>query len=358
MNKYKEIKVNNSVFQNVVNMLNGVYYPLKGFLRKKDFFSVLDRMRLDDNSLWSIPIVLDIDENKKKELIYEKKVLLKNKNGKGKAILKNIEIYNFDKNEYAKKIFGTTQENHPGVWRILRMKKYLIGGDIIGKEAPNKIFPKYNYTPKETKNIFQNKGWKTIVGFQTRNIPHRSHEYLQKKALQKIQGLFIQPIIGEKKEGDFKNSVILNSYKILLKKYYPENKIFLGILPMDMHYAGPREAVIHALIRRNYGCTHIIIGRDHAGVGNYYDSMAAHNIFDNFNKKELGIKILKYQNVSYCVECNCLVEDFSCEHKKEKKYLSGTKIRKILKDKKKLPKEFIRPEISKFLSDHSNPFVG
>ncbi len=354
----KKIKINNSISRNIKNIFNGAYYPLKGFLQKEDFLSVLDNMRLKNGSLWSIPIVLDIDENKKRELKNEKSVLLENQESKESAILQDIEIYQFDKREYAKKIFGTLDKNHPGVNKVFKMKKYLIGGYLIEKNKLNKIFPKYNYTPKETKDIFKRKKWKTIAAFQTRNIPHRSHEYLQRKALKLVDGIFIQPVMGDKKKNDFKDDIIIGAYKILIKNYYLKSKVFFGIIEMDMHYAGPREAVMHALIRRNYGCTHIIIGRDHAGVGDYYNENAAHRIFDNFTEKELGIKILKYQNVSYCNSCKKFVEKNSCCHPEaEKIFLSGTKIRRMINNKERLPEELVRKEISDFLLKKNNLFI-
>ncbi len=350
--------------QDAENIVNGAYAPLGGFLREKDFKSVLDSMRLDNGKVWSIPIVLDINEEDYKKLKKESNIVLMDKNGGKMAALKNIEIYKYDKKEFARKVFGAEDINHPGVRVVMEMGEYLVGGEVEYKKSPQPPFTKggnyldYFYTPGQTKEIFKEKGWNTVVAFQTRNVPHRSHEFLQKKALEGVDGLLIHPVIGKKKAGDFKDDVILESYKMLLENYYPKDKCLLGVLPIKMRYAGPREAVMHALIRRNYGCTHMIIGRDHAGVGGYYGSYDAHNIFDEFIPGELGIDILKFENVSHCRSCGELRMEKTCAHEPEHKFhLSGTKIRDKIINKEKLPEELIRPEISEFLLSHSNPFT-
>jgi len=350
--------------KDVRNIANGAYAPLSGFLKKKDFQTVLSDMRLENGTVWSIPIVLDINETDYNRLKNSEQITLTNKNKNPIATLKNIEIYNYDKQKFAKNIFGTLDKNHPGVKEIYEMGKYLIGGDIELLKDNREPFPEYNFTPKETKKIFKDRGWNKIVAFQTRNVPHRAHEFLQKSALEQVDGpsadeagLFIQPVIGRKKPGDVKDDLILKAYEITLKKYYPENKVHLGILPLKMRYAGPREAIFHALIRKNFGCTHIIIGRDHAGVGNYYGSYDAQKIFDNFSEKELGIKPIKCEHVIYCKNCNGLVFKNICNHEKEQEFLSGTKMREMIKNKQLPPSKFIRPEISKLLINHPNPFV-
>lgn len=352
------LEVNNEIVQEIKNIATKAYYPLKGFLNEENFYSVLDKMRLKNGKIWSMPVTLDINNDEYKRLKNSHSILLIDRGGKKLAVLKNAKIYTYDKKYYARKIFGTTDTHHPGVFNVLKKKNYLLGGDITYLGDNVRHESDHYYTPTETKKIFRNKGWETVVAFQTRNVPHRSHEYIQKHALKKVDGLFVQPVIGEKKKGDFKDDVILTSYKIILEKYYPSNRYFLGILPIKMNYAGPREAIMHALIRKNFGCTHMIIGRDHAGVGNYYDPYAAQNIFDNFNEKELGITILKYQNVSYCNACKKLISADMCNHHDSKKiFLSGTIIRNIIKNRKSLPSQFTRPEVSHFLLKHSKPFV-
>jgi sulfate adenylyltransferase len=373
--EWPKLKVSDDILQDAGNIVCGAYAPLKGFLREKDFKSVLRDMRLEDGKVWSIPVVLDINKEDYENLKRESVVALTDDNGAPRFILDNIEIYPYNKKEFALRVFGTENLSHPGVREVMEMGEYLVGGDIVkiqnvkiknqndnekrkNDSSNQNNFYDYFYTPEQTKEIFKNNGWRTVVAFQTRNVPHRSHEFLQMKALERVDGLFVHPVIGKKKAGDFRDEVILEAYKILMDKYYPAGKSFLGILPLKMRYAGPREAVMHALIRRNYGCTHMIIGRDHAGVGDFYDSYAAHNIFDEFSKDELGIEILKFENVSYCRSCDELRMEKTCPHKPGHKFhLSGTKIRDMIINKEKLPEEFIRKEISEYLINHPNPFV-
>ena len=363
--------VGNDIVQDVYNILSGVYAPLVGFLREDDFLSVLHEMRLTAGDIWSIPIVLDIRGEDYLELKDESEIMLIDALGRDIAILKNIQIYPYDKGQYAFSVFGTTDDNHPGVASLMGRGSYLVGGDIYRKQSSEdeicdacsqaeilRDFSEYYFSPKETKQIFKDRGWESVVAFQTRNVPHRSHEYLQKLALKGVDGIMIQPVIGKKKPGDFRDDVIIEAYNILFDNYYDEDRAFLNILPLKMNYAGPREAVHHAVIRRNYGCTHMIIGRDHAGVGDYYDSYEAHDIFDNFTEYELGIKILKYENVSHCHGCGELKVDGSCEHADRHKFhISGTKMREMIKNGEELPEELIRKEISEYLLNHPNPFV-
>lgn len=350
--------VDDNKLQDIININSGAFAPLAGFLREEDFLSVVENMRLADGRVWPIPIVLDIDNDEYERIKNERTINFVDDVGEIKAVLDNIEIYRYDKEDYARKVFGTSDVNHPGVAEVMAKGDYLVGGDIIGAKDNKKIFSEHNFSPNETREIFKSKGWKTVVAFQTRNVPHRSHEHLQKKALAEVDGLFIQPVIGKKKAGDFKDEVIIEGYKILLEKYYPEGRYFLGILPIKMNYAGPREAVMHALIRKNYGCTHMIIGRDHAGVGDYYERYAAHKIFDRFGEDELGVKILKYEDVSHCKICEKLTASDECEHNEnDRVFLSGTKIREMVKNGEILPEELIRREISEMLLKHPDPFV-
>ena len=376
------LKVGDDIIQDAENMLNGAYAPLSGFLRENDFRAVLNDMRLFSGKVWSMPIVLDIGEKDYQRLKNENIVVLADKNNNEAAALENIEVYQYDKREFARKVFGTEDARHPGVKEVTAMGEYLVGGDIkhnanaadklnanfqekplnsrnsYSRHLRNFADSHYILTPEAAKKAFKEKGWNTIAAFQTRNVPHRSHEFLQKKALEGVDGLFIHPVVGKKKPGDFRDEVILESYKMLLEKYYPQDRSLLGVLPIKMRYAGPREAVTHALIRGNYGCTHMIIGRDHAGVGNYYGSYDAHNIFDEFSSDELGIEILKFENVSHCRSCDELKMEKTCAHEPIHKFsLSGTKIRDMIINKEKLPEELIRPEISEFLINHPCPFV-
>jgi sulfate adenylyltransferase len=358
--KKKSLILDEEKIREVKNIGRGVFFPLKGFLKKEDFESVVFRMKLKNGAVWPIPIVLDISEKNYQRIKNEKEIVLNDSNGDPVALFENIDIYSYDKDLFAKNVFGTLDKNHPGVKGMYKMGKYLIGGEIILLNDSKKIFPEYNLSPKETKEIFQKKGWKRIVGFQTRNVPHRGHEFLQKYALNKeeIDGLFIQPVIGEKKLKDFKDEFILASYEVLIDRYYPKDRVILGILPLRMRYAGPREAVFHALIRKNFGCTHFIVGRDHAGVGGYYPPLAAQEIFDTFKKEEIGIEILKYPEVVYCSSCKKHIFRNGCRHpEKDKISFSGTKLREKIRQGKQPLFYIIRPEVYHLLSSSSNALV-
>lgn len=355
---FKKLILTENQIDEVRNICRGVYSPLEGFLKEEDFLRVVSEMRLCNGVVWPIPIVLDISEKDTNKIKNEKEIVLTDSSKKPIAILKDIQIYSYDKKFFAKNVFGTLNRNHPGVKEIYRMHKYLIGGDLFLLDNSKDPFPEYNFSPKETRRIFKKKGWKTIAGFQTRNVPHLAHEFLQKEALKKVDGLFIQPVVGEKKLGDFKNEFILASYEIIVDRYYPKERVLLGILPQKMRYAGPREAIFHAIIRKNFGCTHFIVGRDHAGIGNYYSPFAAQEVFNNFKPEEIGIEILKYPEVMYCITCKKCVFFNSCSHPPESKIsFSGTKLREIIKQKGQVPFYIIRPEVWWLLSMSNNTLV-
>lgn len=358
MQKLQRKVLDKEQVKDVKNIAHDVYYPLTGFLGEKDMLSVLSRMRLADGRVWPIPIVLDLDEQEYSKFRDEDEILLKDTSGQDIALLKNIEIFTYNKDYFAESIFGTLDTNHPGVENVYQMGDYLIGGDIEIIDDSKEIFPEYNFTPSETRKIFKERGWETVVAFQTRNIPHRGHEFLQKYTLEEegIDGLFIQPVIGEKKVEDFKDEYILATYETLIDKYYPKDKVLLGILPLKMRYAGPREAVFHALIRKNFGCTHFIVGRDHAGVGDYYPPTAAQDIFDKFDKEEIGIEILKYSEVVYRKTTKTYTFVTQCPEE-EKISFSGTRLREKIKNKRLPPSYLIRPEVYYLLSNSYNPLV-
>lgn len=315
-------------------------------------------MRLKDNTVWPIPIVLDIAQSDYEGLKTEAQVLLVDFDKKPIAILESIEIYSYNKDFFAENVFGTKDKNHPGVEEVYSMKEYLIGGEIKLLDNRREIFPEHNLFPAETRHIFEKRFFKTITGFQTRNVPHRGHEFLQKQALKETDGLFIQPVIGEKKMADFKDEYIITAYEILIDKYYPKNNTLLGILPLRMRYAGPKEAVLHAIIRKNFGCTHFIVGRDHAGVGDYYKPNEAQEIFDKFKKDEIGVEILKYPEVIFCTDENELTFITDCPHPDENKTsFSGTKLREHIKNKTQPPEYIIRKEVFNMLSQSYNSLV-
>lgn len=353
----KRIKASPDILRDAFNIRDGVYAPVSRFLGKADLESVLLNTRLVDGSIWPIPIVLDVNQDQARELKGQDKVLLTDDNGASKVLLKDIEVYKYDKEEYARQVFGTADRDHPGVAELDQSGDYLVGGEIEWTN-PERDDPYHYLTPEQVRQRFRDNGWKKVVAFQTRNIPHRSHEYLQKQALENADAIFIHPVIGKKKPGDFRDDLIFSGYEVLLEKYYPRGRYQLAGLPLKMRYAGPREAIMHALIRRNFGCTHMIIGRDHAGVGDFYKPFTAQENFDNFDPEELGIEILKFGEVKHCRECGGLNFVSECGHDPEAHIaLSGTRIREMITNGEKLPEELIRSEISELLLDHPNPFV-
>lgn len=356
--KFKFIVLDEEKIKDVKNIANGVYSPLNGFLKQKSFQSVVSDMRLKDGTVWSIPIVLDISDSEHQDIKKEKKILLLNQNKNPVAVLKNIEFYSNNKGFFAENVYGTLDRNHPGVNETYNMGNYLVGGEIGLIDRERQPFPEYNFTPKETRKAFQERGWNTVAAFQTRNVPHRGHEFLQKYALSKTDGLFIQPVIGKKKSEDFKDEFILASYEVLIDRYHSKDKVFLGILPLKMRYAGPREAIFHAIIRKNFGCSHFIIGRDHAGVGKYYAPYAAQEIFNNFKNEEIGVKLIKCPETIYCNGCQKHVFLNSCSHSEQDKMsFSGTKLRESIKNKEQPPFYIIRPEVYFLLANSNNPLI-
>jgi len=354
--KFYNIDLTYDKFQELVNIATGVFSPLEGFMTEEDYKSVIIRSRLANDIPWTIPIVLDISKEEAKKLPKKEPVAL-SFNSKLIGLMQIQDIFSFDKTEYAKSIFGTDDKNHPGVERVYKMKEMLIGGKIFLVEGNfEDRFSRYTLTPKETRVLFKEKGWVDIVGFQTRNVPHLGHEYVQKTALSFVDGLFINPVVGRKKKGDFKDEVILAAYEELIKHYYLKERAVMSVLHTEMRYAGPKEAIHHAIIRKNFGCTHFIIGRDHAGVGNYYEPFAAHKIFDEF--PDLGITPIFFRSFFYCKKCKSIVNEKTCPHSdKDHINFSGTKIREYFKKGEIPPETMMRPEVAKVILSFKNPFV-
>jgi len=323
------IKLDAESISDVENIATGVFSPLEGFMGEADFRSVLSHMRLTSDLPWTIPIVLHVEKTVADKLRLGSDIILINERGEASAVLHLEEKYAYDKDEVARKVFGTTDAAHPGIAKVKSMKEVLLAGKIdLIQESPTP-FVRYKLSPKETRILFREKNWRTIVGFQTRNTPHIGHEYVQKSALTFVDGIFINPVIGKKKRGDYKDEVILASYEELIRNYYLKERAVMAVLMMEMRYAGPREAIFHAIIRKNFGCTHIIIGRDHAGVGNYYHPYAAQDIFEEF--PELGIVPLFFRSFYYCKKCQSVVNDKICPHPAaDQIQFSGTKIRDLL----------------------------
>ncbi len=347
--EFQKTQLTDEQVKDVKNIGFGVYSPLKGFLHEQEFESVVNGMRLPNELAWSVPIVLDTDKD------VDDEILLTDKRGKVIALMEVEDRYTYNKHHVVKNVFNTKEKDHPGVADVYEMGDTLLGGDIQLIDTEKTPFYQMYLEPKETRILFKELGWDTIVAFQTRNAPHRGHEYLQKSALEIVDGLFINPVIGKKKPGDFTDEVILTAYKILMEHYFPKNRVVMSILPTKMRYAGPREAIFHAIVRKNYGCTHFIVGRDHAGVGDYYGTYDAQKIFEKFDYEELEITPLKFEHAGYCEKCGGYVSMKTCPH--EKIPPSGTKIRKMLQAKELPPEELMRKEVAQYIVGVENPFV-
>jgi len=355
--KMKSVTIDRMTATDTKNIAHGRYSPLEGFIGKDDLVSVLENMRLKSGIVWTIPILLDVSETEAENLKEGEDICLKTEDGKPIAILHLTEKYSYPKDKIARAVFGTDDLNHPGVKSTMEMKDVFLAGTIDLLDTSREPFPKYNLYPSETREVFEKNGWKTVAGFQTRNAPHLGHENMQKVVLSLVDGLLIHPVIGKKKKGDFRDEVILRCYDVLLENYFPKDRVLLSILPMEMRYAGPREAIHHAIIRKNHGCTHLIVGRDHAGVGNYYHPEAAIEIFDKFD--DLEIKPITIRgDFFHCKKCNRLESERTCPHPDEMKIkFSGTIIRKLLLEGGTPPPEMIRPEVFEAQKEFENPFV-
>ncbi|OGV55855.1 MAG: sulfate adenylyltransferase [Lentisphaerae bacterium GWF2_44_16] len=341
------LEINIDAYLEIVNIAHEVFAPLKGFMGEKDYHTVVDNMRLASGKVWPIPVTLDIPENKIREIENSAEVDLFLNSEKIGSIMPE-SIFEVRPIEDAARIFKTSDLKHPGVAKELARSKYRTGGRIkLFKELLPDL-PEWNLTPAETRKFFSSRGWKKIASFQTRNPPHLAHEYLQRIAMEVSDGIFLQPLIGWKKKGDFTPEAIMGAYNIMVRKFYPDNAL-LGTLRTSMRYAGPREAVFHAIIRRNYGCTSFIVGRDHAGVGDYYGKYEAQQLAVSF-EKDLGIEILPLAGPRYCSGCKCISTEKTCAHaKKFIQEISGTKMRRMLSSGIRPDEKFMRREISDFL---------
>ncbi|MCD6374640.1 MAG: sulfate adenylyltransferase [Caldisericaceae bacterium] len=351
-----QVRLSSRETSDLIMLGMGAFSPLDGFMRQKDYKTVVTDMLMADGTLWPIPITLSVPKEQADSLkIGSEVALIDDETGTLMGSMVVEEKYTYDKKHEAINVFRTDEEAHPGVAKVYAQHDVYLAG-------PVKVFSELHYPqefgdhyarPAETRKIFAEKGWKTIAGFQTRNPIHRSHEFVTKIALEVIDGLFIHPLVGKLKPGDIPADVRMKCYEVLLDKYYPREHVVLKVYPMEMRYGGPREAVLHAIFRQNFGCTHLIIGRDHAGVGNYYGPFDAQKIFEEIPEGKLHIQPLMIDWTFWCYKCDGMASMKTCPHGKEDRLLiSGTKLREMLSKGERPPKEFSRPEVVEILMDY------
>ncbi len=349
-------EVSSDIRNDAENIATGVFSPLTGFVGQENFQNVLKEGRLSNGVPWTIPIVLDMEKQIAKQMQDLGDVILSSE-GQEFCLLHVHEIYEYNKQDMAQGVYGTTDTEHPGVSRLFKMKEFLVGGEVeVFQMKEGDEIQKFRMHPSDTRSEISKRGWKSVVGFQTRNVPHVAHETLQKAALNIYDGLFLNPLIGKKKIGDFTDDLIIRAYESLINNYFPKNRVLFSTIHTSMRYAGPREAIHHAIMRKNFGCTHFIVGRDHAGVGNYYPPFAAQEIFQKY--PDLGIIPVIFPAFYFCKKCMSFANEKTCPHGKEsKEELSGTMMRKMVNTGKIPEKHLMRPEIADLILKSEKPFV-
>ena len=330
----------------------GAFSPLTGFMTRREFDSVVDEMHLATGEPWAVPITLSATRREADGLKEGGEVALHDpESDRVLAILHLEEKYDHDREREAREVYKTTDIKHPGVALVMGQGEVCLGGrvDVI-RLPPHEDLKAYRRTPRETREEFDKRGWRRVVAFQTRNPCHRAHEYLQKAALEICDGLLLHPLVGETQKGDIPADVRMRTYEVMFENYYPQQRVVLTVLPASMRYAGPREAILHAIMRKNYGCTHFIVGRDHAGVGDYYGTYDAQRIFDEFDPQAIGITPLMFEHSFFCKKCDGMATGKTCPHGQEDRvFLSGTKVREMLSRGEAPPPEFTRPEVAAIL---------
>ncbi len=328
----------------------GAYSPIGGFMNKADYLGSVNDMHLSNGLPWSVPITLSTTSEQAATLKEGSQIALVNAQGTLQAVMTIESKFGYDKQLEASRVYRTTDEAHPGVKVVYEQGDVLLGGPVRVVALQQQAFAKYRFTPTQSRQAFAERGWKRVVGFQTRNPVHRAHEYIQKCALETVDGLYLHPLVGDTKGDDIPADVRMQCYEVLLENYYPADRVILGVLPAAMRYAGPREAIFHALMRKNYGCSHFIVGRDHAGVGNYYGTYDAHYIFAEFDPAKLGITPMFFDHTFFCRACDSMASSKTCPHNSDHHVaLSGTKVRQMLQVGELPPREFSRPEVASVL---------
>ena len=357
LSEYKKIIVTDDDIVDIKNIAFWAYSPIEWYLRKDDFESVIKNIRTKKWDVWPIPIILSIDEDTKDEIRSENDVILVSSLWNPVAVMKDIEVFDFDKTSTSMWVFWVSDEDHPWVGHLCSMNEYLIWWELFLIDSSSQTSLEQEFTPQQTRDIFVSNDWDTIVAFQTRNPPHRSHEYLQKCALEQVDWLFVSPVVWKKKPWDFRDEFILWAYERLIGKYYHKDRTHLWVIPLAMRYAWPREAIFHALIRKNYWCSHMIIWRDHAWVGDYYWPYDAQDIFRQFPKEDIWIEILKFDNAGHCNECGHITSAKTCHHPVgDKVHISWTKLREMIRWEDEIPHTFMRKEVSVFLKNWKDRF--